>query len=228
MKHSLIVTAATAFFAVSQAGAAVIYTGTTTQAAGAQTVLTLDSDYGWSTESGCVRWNGSTSVAGGSCYGAGIWGGDEITGGGQTQTITLGSAGIDSASDVTILFRARESAGQTGISVDNLVLRVYTSAGTVLFTTGNLAAPAVFTHTNSSTYYVFRLDAGDQAAAGSAFANPSNRIGLAALVSGASGGPESFLIAAAEANTPEPVTFLLVGLGLLGVSFTARKRGSRP
>jgi hypothetical protein len=227
MRHTLIVTVATALLAVSQAGAAVIYTGTTTQVAGAQTVLTLDSNYGWSTESGCVGWNGSTSVAGGSCYGAGIWGGDEITSGGQTQTITLESAGIDSAGDVMILFRARENAGQAGITINNLVLRVYTSAGSVLFTSGNLAAPVVFASTNSSTYYVFRLDAGDQAAAGNAFANPSNRIGLAALVSGAGGGPESFLIGAAQTTTPEPVTFLLVGLGLLGVSFAARRRGSR-
>ncbi len=185
MKQALIVIAAAASLAVSGAGAAVIYSGTAAQAGGAQTVLTLDSAFGWSVESGCVRWNGSSSVAGGGCYGGGMWGGDEVTGGGRTQAITVGSAGIDAAGDVSILFRAQEPPGHTGITVNNLVLRVYSPAGSMLFTSGNMAQPVTFASTAGSTYYVFRLDAGDQAAPASAFANPSNRIGLAALVSGA-------------------------------------------
>ena len=192
-----------------------------------ETVLTLSSPGSSSSETGCVRPTGSGSTT----DGCGFLDANVMTGAGQIGTPTLGTIGATSASDLRIVFNASEPAADN-ITLNNLVLTIYDSTGTqVLFTSGP-SGPFVFPTTFSGTGnsgFLFGLDAtqaaqAQAAAFGTGFAN--NRIGLGASLSNATGGLETFSVAAATQTVPVPdggSAAILFGMGLLALAGVRRR-----
>lgn len=190
-----------------------------------ETVLTLSSPGSSSIETGCVRPSGSGSTT----VGCGFLDANVMTGAGQIGTPTLGTIGATSASDLRIVFNASEPASDD-ITLNNLVLTIYSSTGTVLFTSGP-SGPFVFPTTFSGTGnsgFLFGLDApqaaqAQAAAFGPGFAN--NRIGLGASLSNATGGLETFSVGAVTQTVPVPdggSVAMLLGMGLLGLAGVRR------
>jgi Putative Ig domain len=171
---------------------------------GVNTVLT---EQGAPTESGCVAWNGAADVIGAAACPPGVPGGNESTGASQTQTRTLAQLAIANAAGLRIVVNTNEPGGNP-ITLTQLVLRIYDGAtGAVLFTS-SLSAPITFTFTNTgggTSGFVFLMDAADAAAAQGFFANPANRIGLAASFSDAAGGGETLYVVNAGVITLCPV-----------------------
>jgi hypothetical protein len=181
------------------------------------TILTLQATGNGSTETGAVSWNGTSDVITG----------DAKTGASQTQTRTLGSLGITSASTLRVIFNANESANDLSISLDSLVLNIYNPGGTLLFTSG--PASQFFSNVQQGTGnsgFVFGLDGAQAAAAqtaafGGAFQN--NRVGITSSLSSVSDGVETFFVANAPA-VPEPGTLALLGSGIALFGVTRRKK----
>jgi len=171
---------------------------------GVNTVLTVQST---PTESGCVAWNGAADVIGAAACPPGVAGGNESTGASQTLTRTLAQLAIANAADLRIVVNTNEPGGNP-ITLTQLVLRIYDGAtGAVLFTS-SILAPVTFTFTNTgggTSGFVFLMDAADAAAAQVFFANPANRIGLAASFSDAAGGAETLYVVNAGVITLCPI-----------------------
>ena len=199
------------------------------------TILTVQSQGSSSTESGCVAFGGLPV-----CFGTGNTGGDEKTGASQTQTRTIAESGATSAAAFVIVFNAAEQGNDlSSIILDSLSVQFYSPTGTVLYT-ASLAAPVEFSGTfpgigNAGFAFVLDNLQAAQAQAAGAFNNPANVIGLSAGLSGATGGPETFFVAARPAvgvpfevdpdpdPIPEPSTYLTLGAGLLMLGFSRRR-----
>ena len=148
-------------------------------------------------ESGCVSWDGAADIFGPgapACPG-GVPGGDEKTGASQTLTRTLSDLGNPTADTLQVVFNINEPGSDRAVRLEALVLRVLSPAGAVLLEAA-LPGPLDFVGTDAgigSAGWAFGL----AAAAGDAgaFASGDNRIGLAATISGADGGFETFYLA---------------------------------
>ena len=190
-----------------------------------ETVLTLSSPGSSSNETGCVRPGpGGTITA--NC---GFVDATVMTGEGQIGTPTLGTIGATSASDLRVVFNASEPASDS-ITLNNLVLSIYDPAGALLFASGP-SGPFVFPTTFSGTGnsgFLFGLDATQAAQAQAAAFGPgsaNNRIGLGASLSNATGGLESFFVAATTQTTPVPdggSAVMLLGMALMGLAGVRR------
>lgn len=191
------------------------------------TVLTLQSPANTSFEEGSV-----TRAPGGSTD---VVTGDAMTGASQTSTRSLGSLGIDSAADLRVVFNALEPGnGANSVTLDDLVLTIYSPTGTTLFTSGSIDAPIDFADTFTgagNSGFVFALDAPQAAAAQAAGFSGSfadNLVGLSASVSNATGGFETFYVAGVSGDTvppiPEPQTYALMLAGLGAMGFVMRRR----
>ncbi len=161
------------------------------------TVLTIQKK---GVESGCVSWNGGADVTGPGAPAcpSGIAGGDEKRGASQTLTRTLAEIGNPTADTLRLIFNPNEPGSSRHVRLEALVLRVLAPSGTVLLEAA-LAAPIDFEATDSgvgNAGWSFGLV--DAASAAGAFANALNRVGLAATVSDADGGFETFYLATAE------------------------------
>ena len=177
-------------------------------------------------ESGCVSWNGSANVTGaGTCpAGSGIAGGDEKN---PTTTRTILETGVTSSYTLVVVMNPSEP-GQDSIQLENLVLTIYNAAGGLLWTSGNLTgAPIFFSSSDPGTGnfgFGFILDA-TQAAASAGFINcatcATNRFGLAASLTLATGSAEQFSIINI---TPEPVTLVTFAGGLAALALRRRYR----
>jgi hypothetical protein len=182
------------------------------------TVLTLNSPGNSSTESGAVFASGTGFATSG----------DAMTGASQVSLPTLGSLSIGDTSSLRIVLNANEPAGNS-ITIANLGLTFYDAVGAASMTFG-LAAPVVIASTLNGigqSGFVFGLDAAQAAAAASFLAASSTsfadfRVGLAATLTDATGGPDSFFVTAAPVPEPETYALLLAGLGVVG--FVARRR----
>lgn len=150
--------------------------------------------------------------------------GDAKTGASQTLLRSLSELGVGSATALHIVFNANEPAGNSVILSD-LQLNIYSPTGTLLFNSGAFS-PISFDETLTGTGnagFLFGLDSTQAVLAQSAafsgnFGN--NLVGLSATVDMAAGGPETFFGVAA---VPEPSTYGMLGLGLLGLTWLRRR-----
>ena len=156
------------------------------------TILTVQNN---PTESGCVAWNGTTNVIGAAACPPGIAGGNELTGSSQTQTRTIAELGLTSATDLRIVLNLNENTLDPVI-LQNMRLRIFSPAGAVLFDSGTTFVPVVdlFGSGTGQAGYVFLLTPAQAAAAQTVFA-PTNRIGIAATLTGTTSGHETFFVA---------------------------------
>jgi len=173
------------------------------------TVLTFTSPGSSTIETGCVAPNGSGTTT----LGCGFTDSNVQNGAGQIGTPTLAAAGITAAADLRIVFNASEPGGASDITLNNLVLTLYSGANTFLAAlspAGGIFFPTSQSGTGNSGF-VFALasptlctviggcPAGTdttEAAAAQAFINsnggPGNiRIGLGASAGVAAGGSGS-------------------------------------
>ena len=197
------------------------------------TVLTIQSPGATTSEQGCVG-RSTAGCPGGSTNGAGdviggTLGGNEMTGASQTLTRTVSELGITSAANLRVVFNTNEPPPAAAITLTSLVLTIYNgTTGAVEFTSGAIA-PLVITGTETgigNSGFVFALNAAEAAAA-QAVLDPTDRIGLSASVTNATGGPETFFIAQTlnpAGVIPEPASLLLLGSGLVGLSFWRWKK----
>lgn len=198
------------------------------------TVLTIQSPGSSTTESGSVGLTGTGALA---------VGGDTLA---INQTRTITQAGATSAANLRIVFNAQEpgNAAANPITLNNLVLTIYSPTGTPLFTSGPLSgAPLNFSATQVGTGnagFVFGLNAAQsaqaQTAAFSGAGFGSNMIGLSASASNATGGPETFFVTNVGGPgglpplvgpIPEPGTVALLATGLLALGGITRRRKER-
>lgn len=166
------------------------------------TILTIQSPANSTTETGGVSFTGS----GDTTSGTGV-----KPGASQTSTYSLGEIGATNASQLGIIFNAvepgQQAGGENGITLDNLVLTIYSSSGAMLFNSGAFT-PRTFDMTFNGagqSGYLFKLDTAQAAAAqAAAFVGnfQTNRVGLLASASNASGGFETFYLQADAATTP--------------------------
>lgn len=175
-----------------------------------------------SVESGCVAWDGTQDIFGPGAPACpdGVAGGDEKTGASQTLTRTLAEIGNPQGDTLRIVFNANEPGSDRWLRLDSLVLRIYGTDGTVLLEAA-LAVPMNIEATDSgigNSGWVFGLD--DPTGTLAAFANGAHRIGLAATVSGADGGFETFYVAQAV-GSGGPGTDPIEGTTNLALTATA-------
>jgi len=184
----------------------------------ANTILTLQSPGNSTTETGSVgRMMGNPND---------VITGDAMTGGSQTQTRSLSSLGLTSASDLRVVFNALEpGGGANSITLSNLQLNIYSPTGSLLFNSGTFA-PVVLQNTQTgagNSGFVFALDATQAAQAqASAFTGNfgGNLVGLSATANNATGGFETFFVT----SIPEPETYGLMLAGLAAVAGVVRRR----
>jgi len=219
-----------------QASASLIFDGvipSTGNGIGAvQTSLTFQNT---GTESGCVAFNGTTSIIGPGACPSGFAGGDEKNGASQTNVFTaaqLGFSAPNNFSNLVILFNGNEggNAGDESITLTSLGLSLYSPTGTRLqtFTT---TAPITLTDSPGvgNAGFGFVLDPSQADAANALLAsNPLLLNGIEATATDAQGGPETIqLTTVTSHNISEPGTITLLSSGLLFIAGSALRKRSR-
>jgi len=197
------------------------------------TLLTFTSPGSTSSETGCVGAGAGGSVVTGSaaCPSATFAGGNEQAVNGIFST---SSVGFTNFGNLQLIFNASEPGGATDITLNNLALTIYNSAG-MLQQTHTLASAYAIADAFAgvgNAGYGFTLDAAQAAAANALLtANPGSTfyIGAAANATNATGGHETIFIRTTgqDSAVPEPSTMVMLGSGILLVSFSSLRRFRR-
>jgi hypothetical protein len=183
--------AATLAFNVGSVFADVIFLGPAPQVTGVGRLapaLALQAPRGSGTESGGVRWTGTS---------------DEVFGDalrGLTQTRTLAESGAISAADLRIFLSINEPDG--AITLNSLTLTAYNESGTAVFSGSYTGPPLTLQSLPSggsrSPDYVFGLDSSQAVALQAQLAlDPNLRLGVQATLTSAGGGFDSFALGSA-------------------------------
>jgi hypothetical protein len=203
-------------------------------------MLTVQSTGNTPAESGCVGFaGGSMSVGTTGCSGMGAFapaGGDEPNPHGSFPKFnapTLGSLGYTNASQIQILFDATEPGSTTSLTMNQLVLKIYSPTGKLLMVNTLVSPGLVLDPTvegNGRFDYGFALNAAGIALANSAIFGTAGYqndvITLESTMSSVHGGPESFVAAAVigGSTVPEPAGVLMISTGLLGLLALSRRK----
>jgi len=212
------------------ARASLVYGGSVSTSGGYGTEQNILTFHDNGTEAGCVKWDGSNNAYGAPCPGlsfAGPYNQDNS----QSETITvqtLVNLGIASAGELGIVLDGSESGGDD-ITVQQIILYIYNSSGTLL-DSYVFSGPALFPGDSGSGGQgaFVQLDYDQAQDANVHWSTLTNRIGLAAYITGASGGSETFYVDDVTAQpVPEPVSSLTIGSGLIALAFLLRRRARK-
>jgi hypothetical protein len=205
------------------AAASLVYLGDSAPVAGGTSgsILSLQSPASSSTATGSVGIGGRT--------------GDAVAGANTPFPLTtLGTYGISNAFNLALWLDAAEPGNDDSITLNSLTLNVFGPAGNdaLLFTASLSPVPIVLDVTPGSgnnRVNVFGLDFA-QASQLQAVFSTNNRVGLAASLSEATGGPDRFVLSSRvdaglpPAEIPVPGALWLVISGLAAFGTIARRR----
>lgn len=191
------------------------------------TVLTLSSPGNATAESGCVSPTGITS-----CGFANV---GVMTGASQTQVQPLTAFPGISGTTFRLFLNATESGNDNSIIVNDLVVRLYNSAGTQTFSSASLPTPIPLTGAGSGIGnfgFLFGLSTIEAGMFTTALASSvGGTIGVGTSITNASGGPETISVGLVAGGpgpigtvVPEPSTYLLMASGLAGILLIRRQR----
>jgi hypothetical protein len=183
------------------------------------TVLTLDSNNGTGISAGAVTRVGGADVTVGTVQPGAI----------HNSTWSFADLNVTDAADLLFIFNPDEPGNSANsIQLDSLILSIYSDSGGVPLFSASLTAPVFFPTTDpgiGNYWFGFALDA-TQAALAQSFVSATNRIGLEAAVSLATGGPDTFFVRVLDENNPvpEPGSALLLGAATIGLWAVRRRR----